>query len=1643
MKSKITKIQILMKGMALLLAVMFILTPLAYAADATQDPGDEATGGVVDGTTDGPDSTQDSSEGTESGKTDSGNTGSEDTGSEGTESGEENSDEGSILDKFWNGAAGEELEKIRKKLESGETTIKISNEIQLRAIAEIVNNGENNFENINVILTNNIDINGEVEWTPIGTIDNPFEGRFLGGEIDETGNDVKTPEQGMVISNLEYLKAGNTYKELTNIGLFGVLGTSAEVRNIITENFNINIIYATTDVIASTGNTAGVENTYYHNAGNIAGINNGRIINCVNRSDIKGSSCVGSIAGVNNGKIMNCTNTGVVIGYDCVGGIAGLTTGSIYACKNAGDVKGAEQDVGGIAGCCAFGKPINGEEKSIKLSYNEGNVEGNILSGELCVGSIVGGMYKNEGDFHGLISKCMYNAKTTYKLPTGKGQKMIYGILGNMDDDRRTKVRECIVFDKEFGNTTNVVGEIDNDKLFVDEKWGFVYNAPIDYFRYGDDNWFRDFIGADAGSINDINEGGKSVFIPEGYEISKANSYKNGDGAGMLIFNPEVVTVGSMIPVDYVKDSEEIEEPEEPEKVEGEIRQELSEIFPKAENGTDTNVIYTVKKGDEEVKDTKYFKAGDIITVIAKFNKELRKDDKKLDAETAPVLKLGDTDKVLVVKDVKSDKTSTEAFTTIQYEYVVEGATEEKAGDNFEVKTLKLSGCEGIVAEGLKAEDKSTGTNKEVTTEISTLIIDTIAATLDVVVYVENNLETARYKAGKEILFKVKISEAVRAYESITPDIKVSFSESGVGKYNYNLATKEAGFAKFRNDLTTINADGTTTWYYSYQIQEGDEGYLEYDCFAGKVLDLAGNESSMSQELPDADVSGNEWEAEDLGIEVEIYKKGEKVTEKTSFTKDDELKVAIKFDNVLYDSIGTVNGANQNGKLGNEAAPSLYLNGKESLKEKSKLVEDTEDGKTKITYTYDVKEIIQEKDKTLLIHKLVLKNGNNENVSVKVGQSANGVTPYAVKYYAEYKEADAENYKFIAKNAVKEIILDFNFIIDADKDNQQEGGTEGSAVGIYADTTAPSVQITTNTTEPTSADEITYTFKFSEKVREFEESDITVNGGTIVEGSFSAVEGKEGYEYQIRVKTSSLAGKEGYVQVVVEKGACVDLVAKEVVRQEKIILVDRVNPVLQDKKIRRETTEDKDNIVVDFIFSEPVTNPNIVAELTIGDKKVELVKDENCTINVDAENHNKVILTYPIKSTDGGKVEFSCTIDAKDIAGNNSGEIDVSINSDIELKRAIVEDLDENGLGYVYYTFAKKVGETIVDITDLSKPTYFKEGDTVIVKKHFKALDTIDIKTTEYSYTLIDDIRDSYGKIIKKDIISSLQTDGKPVQMKAVSLSGNSANFETEVSDVLKNIEDANIFFDVLSPTARLSVYVEEPNENNIYASGREFIITATTNEAIENNNVVPDVKVSFTNSGVGKYNKGIAKHIDTIVNEDGTTTWKYKYILQANDDGKSVVEFVEGTTITDLAGNSGTLNSYVNESTLEENWKEEYPKVTYLIKKNDKEVTEAEYFTKGDKLTVEVNFDKVLYTTAGKENGQDITTVLQEKDALKLCLNGNEELAGDVLNIKHIPAEDEKSGITTIVYEFDITTLIEENDIAPIIKVEYFELMN
>ena len=69
-------------------------------------------------------------------------------------------------------------------------------------------------------LSANINLDG-VNWVPIGTSENPFQGKLNGG--------------GFKISNLNYAGAG-----IGHVGLFGVTGNKSLIYNLTLENFVIN-----------------------------------------------------------------------------------------------------------------------------------------------------------------------------------------------------------------------------------------------------------------------------------------------------------------------------------------------------------------------------------------------------------------------------------------------------------------------------------------------------------------------------------------------------------------------------------------------------------------------------------------------------------------------------------------------------------------------------------------------------------------------------------------------------------------------------------------------------------------------------------------------------------------------------------------------------------------------------------------------------------------------------------------------------------------------------------------------------------------------------------------------------------------------------------------------------------------------------------------------------------------------------------------------------------------------------------------------------------------------------------------------------------------------------------------------------------
>ena len=212
---------------------------------------------------------------------------------------------------------------------------------ELLQFAAIVNEEDNT---VNAVLAADIDASASAqeghEWTPIGTGQNCFQGRFDG--------------QNHSVKSLKYTNAGSA-----PAGLFGVIGSDGIVESVVLEECLIQ------------------SNTNY--VGGIAGISDGTVKNCKVMSIIRSeASYVGGIAGSSDGTITDCSNVNAVSGQgNCVGGIAGTGDGSVTNCYNNGTVSCGGENAGGIGGRIGSG---------ITNCYNTGHVTGT----SIFVGGITG-----------------------------------------------------------------------------------------------------------------------------------------------------------------------------------------------------------------------------------------------------------------------------------------------------------------------------------------------------------------------------------------------------------------------------------------------------------------------------------------------------------------------------------------------------------------------------------------------------------------------------------------------------------------------------------------------------------------------------------------------------------------------------------------------------------------------------------------------------------------------------------------------------------------------------------------------------------------------------------------------------------------------------------------------------------------------------------------------------------------------------------------------------------------------------------------------------------------------------------------------------------------------------------------------------
>ena len=142
------------------------------------------------------------------------------------------------------------------------------------------------------------------------------------------------------------------------IGLFGYVGSSGQIKNLVLQNVNVNT--GGWYVSGLVGwNEGSITNCYssgsilgIHSIGALAGKNSegGIICACYSTGSVSGESYIGGLAGQNRGWITNCYSSGNVPGEDdYVGGLTGSNSGTITNCYSSGSVS-AMHDVGGLVG---------------------------------------------------------------------------------------------------------------------------------------------------------------------------------------------------------------------------------------------------------------------------------------------------------------------------------------------------------------------------------------------------------------------------------------------------------------------------------------------------------------------------------------------------------------------------------------------------------------------------------------------------------------------------------------------------------------------------------------------------------------------------------------------------------------------------------------------------------------------------------------------------------------------------------------------------------------------------------------------------------------------------------------------------------------------------------------------------------------------------------------------------------------------------------------------------------------------------------------------------------------------------------------------------------------------------------------------
>ena len=369
------------------------------------------------------------------------------------------------------------IDETRKIIDQSKM-LKISTADELKAFRDNVNNG-NAYEDWYIYLTNDITLDINEEWKPIGLYpmenltpdaqtNKPFKGTFDGRNHEINGMYINTTDKvqglfGLVtggkILNLEIGRECNISGDLSVGAIAGYLYNGSKALNCYNKS-NLKVGSYSGGLFGQLAINCDIENCY--NIGNInisndsgytggivGNINlNSSVKKCYNKGNvgenINSTFILGGISGnlSDDSLLEECFNLGEVQGNNRIGGILGQVMGNVIAqnCYNVGNIKG-ESKIGGISGQSTC---------IISNCYNIGKIQGTTELGGIVGENNISSIYHTIG-----ILKNTYSLENTCATLCGYNNSIIENSSIKSEEEMKLLVSTLGESFKDDSNSIN------------------------------------------------------------------------------------------------------------------------------------------------------------------------------------------------------------------------------------------------------------------------------------------------------------------------------------------------------------------------------------------------------------------------------------------------------------------------------------------------------------------------------------------------------------------------------------------------------------------------------------------------------------------------------------------------------------------------------------------------------------------------------------------------------------------------------------------------------------------------------------------------------------------------------------------------------------------------------------------------------------------------------------------------------------------------------------------------------------------------------------------------------------------------------------------------------------------------------------